>query len=150
MRGLRFAVGADAYGFELKQAVVAWLKADGHVVTDVGIDGPQPDERLMDYADGVAGAVSRGEADRGVLLCMSGGMMNIRANRWRGVRAVMALNEAMVAHDREASDSNVLCVAAHATTLPELERMLVVFVRSAFNPLERRVKRLARLDEAVS
>ncbi len=143
---MKVAIGADVYGFPMKMVAVKWLKAQGHEVVDVGIDGMEPDERIVEYADAVAGAVSRGEADRGVLLCMSGGFMCIRANRWPGVRAVMAMGGSLIIrHDREASDSNVLCFAAQFEDAHRVEHKLRMFMETPFEPLERRVKRLAKL-----
>lgn len=146
---MKVAIGADAYGYPMKLVAIRWLKAQGHEVADAGIHSMEPDARIMDYADAVAGAVSRGEADRGILMCMSGGFMCIRANRWPGVRAVMAMNGLVIKHDREASDSNVLCFAAHYMDANMLEHKLKTFMETPFEPLARRVARLARLDEPV-
>ena len=50
----RIAIGADHGAFELKQAVVAHLRAVGHEVTDFGTDS----KTSVDYAD-YANAVAR-------------------------------------------------------------------------------------------
>ena len=147
---MRVAIGADAYGYPMKLVAVKWLQGAGHEVVDVGIHGMTPDEAILDYADAVAGMVSRGEVERGILLCMSGGAMVIRANRWPKVRAVMAMGEEIVRHDREASDSNILCVAAQFIEPEILESQLGVFFEAVFEPLPRRVVRLERLEQGLS
>lgn len=143
---MKVAVGADAYGYPLKLVVTKWLKDNGHEVTDVGIHGMESDDRIIDYADAVAGAVSRAEAERGVLLCMSGGAMAIRANRWKGVRAIVGHNGLVMEHDRKATDANVLCFAAHYDSAHLVEFLLERFFKIEFEALERRVKRIAQLD----
>jgi ribose 5-phosphate isomerase B len=146
---MKVVVGADMYGFPLKLVVVKWLEENGHKVTDVGTHKYEADEKIADYADAVAKAVAGKNADRGILLCKSGGFMCIRANRYPGVRAAMALNTGIIKHDREASDSNVLCVAAQYEHPAEIERQLEAFFTTEFESLPRRVKRLKLLDDPV-
>lgn len=141
---MKVAVGADHYGYPLKLAVVRWLEENGHTVQDAGCHAFIADPNIAEYADAVAGAVAQGRAERGVLLCKSGGAMGIRANRWRGVRAVQG--GPALEHDREASDVNVLCVAAYYESWQQVEGYLETFFETGFQALERRVKRLARLD----
>lgn len=147
---MKVAIGADVYGYPLKLVVAKWLKDHGHEVVDAGIHGMEADDKIIDYADAVAGAVSRGEAERGVLLCMSGGMMVIRANRWAKVRAVVGFKPEIVVHDREASDVNVLGLAAYDMTYREVVGLMDVFMNTTFEALDRRVTRLKLLSrEAV-
>jgi ribose 5-phosphate isomerase B len=147
---MKVAIGADAYGYPLKLVALQWLKANGHKVNDVGIHGMEADEKILDYADAVAKAVAKGKAERGILLCKSGGAMCIRANRWPGVRAVVDNGGPGLKHDREACDVNILCFAAQYESAHLLEHRLKVFFDTAFEPLSRRVKRLKRLDAPVA
>jgi ribose 5-phosphate isomerase B len=147
---MKVAVGADVFGFPLKLVVVKWLEANGHKVTDVGTHKYEADEKIADYADAVARAVATKKAERGILLCKSGGFMCIRANRYPGVRAVVYMNGIMLRHDREASDVNVLCLGAHFETPYRVEHVLETFFETKFKKLARRVKRLKRLDEPVN
>ena len=59
------AIGADHGGVELKEALVAELRARGEEVLDVGTSGPASVD-YPDYARAVAERVSRREAARGV------------------------------------------------------------------------------------
>lgn len=147
---MKVAVGADAYGYPLKLVVTKWLKDNGHEVIDVGIHGMESDDKIIGYADAVAGAVSRGEAERGVLLCMSGGMMVIRANRWPKVRAVVGFKPEIVMHDREASDVNVLGLAAYDMSYRDVVGLMNTFMNTAFEALDRRVARLKLLSREAA
>jgi len=149
LAAMKIALGADGFGFVLKTQVAAWLVACGHEVMDGGIFSAAPDMKLMDYADFVAGAVAKGEADRGVLICMSGGMMQIRANRFAGVRAVMGFDADAMVHDREASDANVVCFAASYGAEAVWEDIMLAFLETEFEALDRRLARLALLERVT-
>ena len=141
---MRIALGCDHYGYPLKIHLMTWLAAQGHEVVDKG-GMAQPDEGFVDYADAVCLAVVKGEAERGILLCMSGGAMALRANRHPQLRAVVGWQPEALAHDREATDVNVLALPACYITPAEAEKLVQVFLETTFQPLERRVRRLARL-----
>ena len=65
------SIASDHAGFEQKQALAGYLADRGYEVID---RGPETDERVdyPDYAAAVAHDVSRGVADRGVLVCGTG------------------------------------------------------------------------------
>ena len=102
-------IGNDHGGYDLKKALVEHLVARGYQVLDVGSDSPEIAPYPY-YAAQVAGAVSRGEAERGILICSTGIGMSIVANKFKGVRAALCTNTYMgrmtAAHNR----SNVLCL----------------------------------------
>lgn len=144
---MKIVIGADHHAMPLKQTLVDWLAAQGHDVQDIGHHGGPPDEAICDYADAVCEAVTSAKAERGVLLCMSGGFMNIRANKWPTIRCVMGINPLSVAHDRAASNANVLALAAAYTDAAHARACVDAFLSTPFEPLERRLKRLKRLEE---
>lgn len=109
---MRVYVGADHAGFELKNLVASALgKMEEVTVVDVGTDGPASVDYPV-YAFRVAGAVARGEADRGILVCGSGIGMSMAANRVAGVRAVNGQGTFEARMSRRHNDSNVLCLGA--------------------------------------
>ena len=83
---MRVAIGSDHAGFELKEAVKAFLAAEHHEVVDVGTHGPDPVD-YPDYAQAVGVAVRESRAERGILLCGSGVGASMVANRIPGIRA---------------------------------------------------------------
>ena len=75
-------IGNDHGGYELKVKVIEYLQAAGCSVNDVGC-GSTEIVRYPYYAAKVAGAVSGGEAARGILICSTGIGMSIIANKYK-------------------------------------------------------------------
>ncbi len=104
---MKIAVGSDHAGFELKEYVKGLLLERQETITDVGTDSTDS----VDYADfglKVAELVSRGEAERGVLVCGTGIGMSIVANKVKGVRAALVSDLYTAIQSRRHLDANVL------------------------------------------
>lgn len=100
-------IGSDHAGFELKEQIKGFLEDKGWNVIDVGTHSPES----VDYPDfGIEAAriVSRGEAERGVLICGTGIGMSIIANKVRGVRASLINDLYTAIQSRKHLDANVL------------------------------------------
>ena len=87
-------IGNDHGGYELKQSIMEHLKKRGIAYIDTG-SSTREIVRYPYYAAKIAGAVSRGEADRGILICSTGIGMSILANRFKGVRASLCTDTYM-------------------------------------------------------
>ena len=108
---MKIAIGADHRGFELKGKLVAFLKKAGYEVMDFGTDSTQScDYPMIGY--NVAKSVSKGESDRGVLICMSGIGMSIVANKVPGARAAICDTKTDAELSREHNDINVIIMSA--------------------------------------
>src|SRR5207247_8600544 len=81
---LSVALGADHAGWELKEALKAWLIDAGYQVLDFGTHGPDSVD-YPDYALQVAEAVTVGQVERGVLTCRTGIGMTLAANQVSGI-----------------------------------------------------------------
>ena len=114
----RIAIGSDHGGVDLKDAVVASMRAHGHAVDDLGTHG-QGSVDYPDYADLVTARVLNGSADAGMLVCTTGIGMSISANRHIGIQASLVGDVETAKITREHNNSNVL-VLAGKTTSPEL------------------------------
>ncbi len=107
----KILIASDHAGFELKERLEIELRALGYEVEDLGTD----DESSTDYADyahPLADRVSRGEVQRGVLLCGTGLGMSYAANRHANVRAAVAWSPEIARLAREHNDANVLVLPA--------------------------------------
>ena len=84
---MRIAVACDHGGFAQKDAIVEHLKSLGHEVFDLGTNSEDSVD-YPDFADRAARMVSRGEAERAVLICGTGIGIAMTADKVPGVRAI--------------------------------------------------------------
>ena len=108
-------IGNDHGGSELKDRLVAHLESRGIETHDVGCSGTEI-VRYPLFAAEVAGAVSRGETSRGILICSTGIGMSIIANKFKGVRASLCTSAHMGKMTRAHNDSNLLCLGGKITS----------------------------------
>jgi len=106
---LKIALGSDHAGFPLKEKIKQFLLKKGHEVVDFGTLSESPTDYPI-YAKKVALAVSKGEVDKGILVCGTGIGMSIVANKFKGIRAALCLNEYMARMSRKHNNSNILCL----------------------------------------
>jgi len=147
---MRVAVGSDHRGFEIKSRIVDYLKEQGHDVVDVG----PCDEQSVDYPDiarEVAGGVSRGEAERGILICGTGIGMAIAANKFPGVRAAPCHDDLTAEMSRRHNDLNVLCLSADMLGKRLIDRMVEIWMNTPFEGGRhaRRVDKICELEKSV-
>ena len=83
-------IASDHGGFELKKQIAAFLAETGFTPVDFGPFELDPADDYPDFGAPMSAAVSKGELPCGILLCRSGVGMGITANRFHGVRAVVA------------------------------------------------------------
>ena len=141
-------IGADHRGFELKEAVKAWLVENGYEVEDVGNHLYDPDDDYVDPAIKVAEMVQGdGELDRGILLCGSGHGVDIVANRLSRVRAIIGYNSEVTVQGRQHEDANILVLPANWLTGDEAYERVQLFLQTEADMKERYVRRRRRMSE---
>jgi len=141
---MRMGIACDHGGFGLKEELKAYLRSIGIDPVDFG----SFDETSVDYPDfgvQVAEKVSRGELERGILICGTGIGMSIVANKFPGVRAALA-NELYSARcSREHNDANILVLGGRVIG-PGLAREIVkVWLETPFSG-GRHQRRLDKID----
>jgi ribose 5-phosphate isomerase B len=125
-------IGSDHAGFELKEACKVFLKeSTEHQIKDVGVLSKESSD-YPKIAHEVAQAVSRGEYERGILICGSGIGMSIVANRYRGVRAALCHNIYAAKMSREHNNANLLAMGERFTGVGLSLEILRVFLETSF------------------
>jgi ribose 5-phosphate isomerase B len=147
---MRIAIGTDHRGFALRAKLIELLKKLGHEVDDNGTFSPD----AIDYPDvaaQVAGKVSRGEADRGILVCGTGLGMCIAANKFPGVRAAPCHDDITAELSRRHNDSNVLCLSADLLGERLIDRMIEIWLAAPFDGGRhcRRVQKIVDLERRI-
>jgi ribose 5-phosphate isomerase B len=137
-------IGADHAGFELKERLVKVLSELGYDPLDVGTHSAESTD-YPDYAHVVADKVSRGEVQRGVLLCGTGLGMAYAANRHHGVRAAVVGNTEIAKLAREHNDANVLVLPARFVTEADGVEILKTWLDTPFEG-GRHARRIAKIE----
>jgi len=139
-------IGTDHGGFELKEAVVAYLREKGYDITDIGTHSPDSVD-YPEYAHEVACAVADGKQDLGILCCTSGIGMSIAANRHPGIQASVVFDPADAATTREHNHSNVLCLAGSKTDTETAQAIVDAWLGTPFAGEGRHERRVEKLDD---
>jgi ribose 5-phosphate isomerase B len=144
---MRFAVGSDHAGFDLKEILRTELAALGHEVTDLGTHDAVTSVDYPDYGAAVGRAVAAGEADLGVCVCGSGNGIAMAANKVPGVRAAVVhdVTTAMLAGQH--NHANVVCFGARTTGTTVVIDALHAFLNAPGEPSERNSRHLRRIEK---
>lgn len=147
VKDMKIALGSDHRGFEAKKQVKAIVEQLGHKCKDFGTDSDEP----VDYPDPAyqaALSVSKGEADRAILVCGTGIGMSITANKIRGVRAALCHDELSAQISRQHNDANVLCISGDLTNEVLLRKMVEVWLTTEFSGGRhlRRIKKIMAIE----
>lgn len=130
---MKIAAGSAFYGDgELKNALIKQLKKQGHKIKDFT---PDNEKNRLDYpeiAHKVADEISKGNYDRGILICGTGMGMSIVANKHPRVYAALVENEYAAKYSRIFNKSNVLCLGQFVTTPEKGTEILDVWLNTAF------------------
>jgi len=106
---MKIALGCDHGGFELKTILLDLLKELEIEVNDKGCY----DENAVDYpniAFEVCEAVTKDEAELGILVCGTGIGMSNAAGKVKGIIAALCTDPYMAKMSRLHNDANVLCL----------------------------------------
>ncbi len=145
---MKVAVASDHAGFELKEFVKKFLEKKGIEVLDFGTHSTDSVD-YPDYIKLASRSVAKGEADFGVVVCGSGVGASIVANKVRGIRCALALNEYLAEMSRRHNNANVLALGGRVVTPDLAERILNAFFSGKFEGgrHERRVRKIAEIEK---
>ncbi|MBW2452628.1 MAG: ribose 5-phosphate isomerase B [Deltaproteobacteria bacterium] len=147
---MRIVIGSDHGGLELKSAVNELLQQRGMTVSDLGTDNDDSVD-YPDFAERVAIAVSRLEADLGILICGTGIGMSIVANKFPKVRAALVTDEFMAQMAKEHNDANILVLGGRVLTAERACRMVNIWLDAIYEGgrHQRRLDKIARIEDDV-
>ncbi len=105
------AIGSDHGGFEMKTALLAFVKDLGHEVIDCGTHNTASVD-YPDFALAVAEKILEKKACRGIIIDGAGIGSCMAANKVPGIRAAMCYDYASANNSREHNNANVLTLGA--------------------------------------
>ena len=125
---------------------MGFLAKKDYNVNDLGAyDSSEND--YNDPAIAVSKMVRKNRDARGILICDSAHGMTMQANRFKSIRAANCDTVESAKLAREHDDANVLCLSAHFLELDKMQEIVTTFLDTKFVDLERRIRRVNRLDE---
>ena len=142
---MRIVIGGDHAGVLLKAEVSRLLLELGHQVRDIGTNSPEP----VDYPDfciPVAEAVSRGEADRGIIFGGTGNGEAMSANKALGIRCAGCHDVTTSRLARQHNDANMLSLGARIVGTEVAREIVRTFLVTPFEG-GRHVPRIEKISK---
>lgn len=145
---MRIAVACDHGGFVQKDAIVEHLKSLGHEVFDLGTNSEDSVD-YPDFADRAARMVSRGEAERAVLICGTGIGIAMTADKVPGVRATPVQTVKFAELARQHNNANAIGLSGRFVSLEDNLKLVDTFLNTEFEGgrHEKRVEKIMREDD---
>jgi ribose 5-phosphate isomerase B len=144
---MKIALAADHGGFQLKNDLVEWLKANSYDVVDLGNHKYERSDDFPDYAEIISKAIINGEAEKGILICGSGVGAAVAANKFKGIRASVC-HDIYSAHQGVEHDAmNVLCLGARIIGINLAIDLVAAFINAVYFNEERLNRRLEKVKK---
>lgn len=146
---MKVYIGSDHQGYQLKQALFAWLSKDGVEVEDVGDSTPDPQDDYPQFAQ-MAALKLLGDSDsRAILICGGGQGMAMAANRFKGIRAAVCWDADEAKMSRLDNDSNVLALPARILDgdINNVKDVITTWLDTKFSGAARHTRRIQELDD---
>lgn len=145
---MRIAVACDHGGFVQKDAIVEHLKSLGHEIFDLGTNSEDSVD-YPDFADRAARMVSRGEAERAVLICGTGIGIAMTADKVPGVRATPVQTVKFAELARQHNNANVIGLSGRFVSLEDNLKLVDTFLTTEFEGGRhaKRVEKIMREDD---
>lgn len=128
---MKVAVANDHRGYAAIEQIKVIISQLGFECIDCSTSGDQP----VDYPDTAyiaANTVSKGKADRAILVCGTGIGMSIAANKVKGIRAALCYDELAAKYSREHNDANVLCLSGDLTGSEVIRKIVEIWLTTDF------------------
>lgn len=145
---MKISLSSDHAGVDLKDALVAWLKEEGHAVADLGTHGHESVD-YPDFGARLARTIEAGDAERGIAVCGSGIGISIAVNRFAGCRCALVNEPLSAALARRHNDANVLALGGRLTGVDLAKACVNAFLSTEFEGgrHQRRVDQLTTANE---
>ncbi len=138
-------IGSDHGGFDLKQAVISYLKEQGFEYKDFGcMDKSSCDYPV--YGRAVAEAVANGECEKGIVICTTGIGISMTANKVPGVRCALCADTVSAKLTRLHNDANVLAMGGGIIGENLALSIVDTFLHTDFSGEERHQRRVNLIE----
>ncbi len=142
---MKISIGSDHGGFNLKEKIKAKFNNEYEFIDRGTYSLDSCDYPI--FAKAVAEDVRDKNADYGIVICTNGVGVTIVANKVRGVRCALCLNNSMAEHAKLHNDANVIALGALNQSDEEAFEMVKTFIETPFSFEERHVRRVNEIKD---
>lgn len=145
---MKIALACDHGGLNLKKEIIAYLKQNGYEYVDFGTENSDSCD-YPDFAVLAAEAVSRGECEKGIVVCSTGIGVSIVANKVPGVRCAHCHDSYCAEFTRRHNDANVLALGEKVVGVGYALKIVETFLTTGFEGgrHQRRVDKIAEIEK---
>lgn len=140
------ALGCDHGGYELKEAVITYLKEKNIAYKDFGCYNMDSCDYPV-YGRAAAEAVANGECEKGIVICTTGIGISITANKVKGVRCALCSDTLSAKMTRLHNDANMLAMAAGFIGKNLALDIVETFLNTEFSGEERHQRRINLIEK---
>lgn len=140
-------LASDHAGFEIKEKVKNFLVQRGDDAQDCGAIEFNSNDDYPDFIKKAADAVSKNSGSFGIVFGKSGAGEAIAANKIKGIRAFLAINEKNVLLARQHNDANVMSIGSELVTEEDLFGLVQLFLETPFSNEERHKRRIEKISQ---
>ena len=143
---MKIVLGCDHAGFNIKDAVIAHLKEQGHDVLEVGTFSSDSCHYPI-FAHAACEKILDGTCELGILICGTGIGMSIAANKHDGIRAACCSDVFSARLTREHNNANVLCFGERVVGIGTALDLVDAFLGATYANGGNHLTRVAMLSE---
>lgn len=143
-------LGTDHGGYKLKEELKAFLTENKIEFEDLGAYALDPEDDYPDFIIPVAQKVAEDPQALGIVIGRSGNGEAIAANKVKGIRAALCLNEEMAKKAKQHNNANVLALGADYTSVDEVKKIVRLFIETPFSNEERHLRRIEKIKNIES
>jgi ribose 5-phosphate isomerase B len=162
---MKIALSTDHAGLEQTAQLKAFLEEQGHECVSFSPTSFDPQDDYPDFIRPAARAIAAGEAEAGIIMGGSGQGEAMTANRVKGVRCAIYYGPAkpvaaidadgtaaadyyeIIRLSRQHNNANMLSLAARFVPQTEIEKVVMLWLHTPFENVERHSRRIAKIDE---
>ena len=141
---MKIYIATDHAGYEYKEELIKFLSGE-HQVVDLGNKSFDPDDDYPDFVIPLAEKVAEEEGSLGIVLGKTGNGEAIAANKVKGIKAALCLNEQLARKAREHNQANVLALGTDMTNLDTAKAIVTTFLSTPFSKNERHARRVKKI-----
>ena len=140
-------LGTDHGGYELKEELKNFLAEHKIAFEDLGSQSFDPDDDYPDFIIPVAQKVASDPQSLGIVIGRSGNGEAIAANKVKGIRAAVCLNQEMAKKAKQHNNANILSLGADYMSVDEAKQIVKVFIDTPFSNEERHLRRIEKINK---